>query len=200
MKTCQFLAAFSFFLYSNWCNNRIICAMSAPNRPKSMNTRGREEHTKKHLMYWTVYPLHPLLHPPSPAPLRFVRGYVMVRLTSLTLPVYFVNINGACPPSTLYTPHSSLLTHTHTHAHLHSLFPSLPLSPSPSFSFCLSLTHTHRTKCCWMATFDVVAGVALTLPSGGYTRCHTLTHTHTHGHTHTPTHRAVAGSRLIDWF
>lgn len=138
--------------------------------------------------------------PPSPAPLRFVRGYVMVRLTSLTLPVYFVNINGACPPSTLYTPHSSLLTHTHTHAHLHSLFPSLPLSPSPSFSFCLSLTHTHRTKCCWMATFDVVAGVALTLPSGGYTRCHTLTHTHTHGHTHTPTHRAVAGSRLIDWF
>lgn len=182
MKTCQFLAAFRFFLYSNWCNNRIICAMSAPNRPKSMNTRGREEHTKKHLMYWTVYPLHPLLHPPSPAPLRFVRGYVMVRLTSLTLPVYFVNINGACPPSTLYTPHSSLLTHTHTHAHLHSLYPSLPLSLPLPHSLSAFLLHTHTAQ-------NAAEWQHLMWSLGSLWHClAAATHTATHPHMDTRTH------------
>lgn len=83
------------------------------------------EGMRRQLMYRTLQPLYSptTSAPPLAPPLRFVRGYVMVWLT---LPVYFVNINGASARRVPFTR----LTHTHMHTHV----PFTPLCPSPSLS------------------------------------------------------------------
>lgn len=92
----------------------------------------------------TAAPLLSYNLPPPPAapPLRFVRGYVMVWLTSLTLPVYFVNINGASARRVPFTR----LTHTQMHTHV----PYTPLCPSlPPLSCCLPLTQAAQNAAEW---------------------------------------------------
>lgn len=139
MKTCQFLAAFSFFLYGNWCNNRIICAMSAPNRPKSMNTRGCEEHTEGTWCTGQCTPCTPLHQRPC-ALLEGMLWWGWRRWRCLF--ILLISMEPARQvPFTLLTPHSS-----HTHTHMHTYILSSPHCPSLSLSHTLflpfSYTHT----------------------------------------------------------